>query len=67
MLGKHFWDLGAVFSFLKDGCMGYRLRRVMIFIFIFFVEGGWGGVLGVLIGGGGKCFVFLPEWVGPSF
>jgi hypothetical protein len=39
------------------------------FIFIFFLKGAGGegcGVLGVLIRGGGKGFVFLQEWVGSS-
>jgi hypothetical protein len=35
-------------------------------LFLCFWRGGGGGVLGVLIGGGGKCFVFMPKWVGSS-
>ncbi len=54
-----------VFSFLRDGwARGLGGSR---FFLNFFLGAGEGvGVLGVLIGGGGKGFVFLPEWVGSS-
>jgi hypothetical protein len=38
----------------------------MILFLFFSWRGGGGAVLGVLIGGGGKGLVFLPEWVGSS-
>ncbi len=71
--GKRGCPRGCAFNWLRfflswrmGGLGGLEGSWFYFYFYFYSWSGGGGWVLGVLIGGGGKGFVFLPEWVGSS-